>query len=113
MHVLHCSSSGTSAAAAASAASSLAAASAPESEAPPRWETFASDADPDCQTPEVADPNFSASQVAYLASDLQKRITEPCYSVVVTSLAVCVPDLSLQSGCCRDACSKALQMVRD
>lgn len=66
---------------------------------------------PACSIPALPDPKFSATQVAFLASSLQRWISPPCYTVIATSLAVCLPDLSLLSGCCTYECSKALRLA--
>lgn len=66
---------------------------------------------PSCNVPTVADPSFSSTTVALMASDMKARLSEDCYSITTTVLAVCIPNLSLQQGCCDFHCARALGQV--
>lgn len=77
----------------------------PRSVAPPQQ------AGPKCAVPSIADPTFSATKMTFIASDMSKHITEECFTLLVTGVAVCIPDLALQQGCCSANCSSALHLV--
>ncbi|KAL6760098.1 hypothetical protein V8C86DRAFT_1166318 [Haematococcus lacustris] len=65
----------------------------------------------DCRTPVVLHQDFSATQVAFLVSELQQSLTPGCYAVISTSFAVCLPDLALAEGCCTPDCGRALRLA--
>lgn len=66
---------------------------------------------PGCIAGPMPDPVFSATTVAYMATDMRPRISKECFTIIVTSLSVCIPDLSLKQGCCSLDCSAALHLV--
>lgn len=78
---------------------------------PARSPNLAAPGQRSCDVPSIADPSFSATTVAFLASDIKQHISEDCFTVTVTSLAVCIPDLSQAQGCCSRNCSNALHVV--
>ncbi|KAG1661400.1 hypothetical protein FOA52_005694 [Chlamydomonas sp. UWO 241] len=66
---------------------------------------------PGCDVPTTQAPNFSSAQIARLAEKMESALTPDCFLALSTSLVICMPDLSMQTGCCTPLCDKALTLV--